>query len=57
MELMDYINKHFKGNQSAFARAQGCTKQHVQKWLKSGCMVFDDLLVSPRRELKKEEEK
>ena len=57
MKLIDYIETHFDGNRSAFARAQGTTKQHVQKWLAGDWEVFGDTLVSVKRELKRKEEK
>lgn len=53
MELKTYIDKYYGGNQTAFAKANSTTKQHVQKWLKGGWLVFGDNLVSPRRELVK----
>lgn len=36
MPLEEFINKHYGGNQAAFAYAIGKSRQHVNLWLKSG---------------------
>lgn len=57
MKLIEYIEKHYNGNKSAFAASQGCTKQMVQKWVNGEWLVVGDLLVSPKRELIKPQKK
>lgn len=60
MKLSDYIQKHYSGNQAAFAKSQEVAAQQVTKWLNMNCIVVDGSLYSPRRELiklaKKDEE-
>jgi len=51
MPLQDYINKHYGGNQAAFARAQGVARQQVTQWINADFIVVDGWLYSPRREL------
>ena len=51
--LSDYIQKHYSGNQAAFAKSQDVAPQQVTKWLKMKCIVVDGVLYSPRRELMK----
>ena len=53
MKLIEYIEKHYGGNQSAFADAVGVKPPQVTQWIKKGFIVVDDVLYSPRRELKK----
>lgn len=53
MTLHEYIDRHFDGNQTAFANAQGVKKQQVTQWLAKGFIVVDDTLYSPRRVLEK----
>ena len=48
---MDYIKKHFGGNQAAFAAAQGIKPPQVTQWLNKDFIVVDDVLYSPRRNL------
>lgn len=50
--LRDYIEKHWDGNQAAFARAQGVSRQQVGEWIGKGFIVVDDVLYSQRRLLK-----
>lgn len=52
MDLKDYIKKYFDGNRTAFASANGTTKQMVYKWIKGNYIIVDDKLYSPRREIK-----
>lgn len=51
MKLLDYIQKHYSGNQAAFAKSQDVKPQQVTKWLKMNCIVVEGVLYSPRREL------
>lgn len=53
MTLHDYIEKHYSGNQTAFATAQGVKKQQVTQWLAKGFIVTNNTLYSPRRALEK----
>lgn len=52
MSLSDYIEKHFGGDNTAFAKAQGVKPQQVTQWKNKGFIVVDHVLYSPRRELK-----
>lgn len=49
MKLLDYIQKHYGGNQAAFARDIGVKPQMVTQWLNAGFIVFDGRLYSPRK--------
>lgn len=49
MKLTDYIQKHYSGNQAAFARDMGVKPQHVTKWLQAGFIVYEGRLYSPRK--------
>ncbi len=40
-ELKEHIERHHKGNNSAFARSIGVSQHQVQRWLKRNCMVID----------------
>ncbi|RYM60192.1 hypothetical protein BSR03_17260 [Serratia proteamaculans] len=51
MKLIDYIEKYFNGNKSAFARHEGVDQAYVYKWLKMECIIVDGKLYSPRREM------
>jgi hypothetical protein len=51
MSLLEYINKHYGGNQAAFAKVQGVKPPQVTQWINKGFIVVDDVLYSPRREL------
>ncbi len=31
--LLEFIDLHFEGNQSAFGRAQGVSRQQVREWV------------------------
>lgn len=42
--IKDHIEEHYNGNKSAFARAQGVHRQHVQYWCKGDYYVHDDRL-------------
>lgn len=53
MKLADYIQEHYGGNQAAFAKAQGVKPQQVTQWINKEFIVVDDVLYSPRRELKR----
>ena len=53
MKLIKYIEKYYNGNQSEFARAEGVSRQHVQKWVSSDWQVIGNQLVSQKRILKK----
>lgn len=52
MALLEYISKHYGGNQAAFAAAQGVKPPQVTQWINKGFIVVGDALYSPRRELK-----
>ena len=51
MTLMEYIEKHYNGSKADFARAEGTTRQHVQKWVNNGWLVMGSQLVSPKKDL------
>ena len=50
--LLEWIDKHFEGNQRAFAAAQGVQPPQVTQWIQKGFIVVGGQLYSPRRELK-----
>lgn len=49
MPLIDYIEANFSGNQSAFARHMGKSRQKVNGWIRDGWIVVDGRLYSPRQ--------
>lgn len=49
--LADYIAENYKGNQSAFARANGVQRAQVSQWLKAEYIVIGDKLCAVRRTL------
>jgi hypothetical protein len=49
MRLIDYIQQHYGGNQSAFARAMGVPRQQVTRWLVGEWIVYNGRLYSPFR--------
>ena len=51
MKLLDHIQKHYGGNQAAFAKAQDVKPQQVTQWIKGKFIVVDGVLYSPRRTL------
>lgn len=51
MELIDYINTYYSGNQSAFAASCGVHRTQVTQWINKGFIVVNHILYSPRREL------
>ncbi|WP_407084669.1 hypothetical protein [Pluralibacter gergoviae] len=51
MPLKDYIDKHFGGNNAAFARAINVDRQQVRKWINDGWIVSGRKLYSVRREM------
>ncbi len=51
MPLKNYIDKNYDGNQSAFARAVGRSRQQVQQWIDGNYIVIDGKLYSPRRDI------
>lgn len=51
MALIDYIQKYYAGNKSAFARANGVPPQRVNEWLNGDFVVIDGKLYSYRRDL------
>ena len=51
MQLIEYINKHYDGNQAAFARAQDVKPPQVSQWIDKGFIVIDHKLYSHRRNL------
>ncbi|EDU58943.1 hypothetical protein L3033_004062 [Providencia stuartii] len=48
MKIEDFINKYFGGNKSEFARANNVFRQQVNKWVKTGCIIFEGIRYSPR---------
>jgi hypothetical protein len=50
--LLEFIDLHFEGNQSAFGRAQDVSRQQVREWVDKDFIVVNGRLYSPRRELK-----
>ncbi|EEI9689268.1 hypothetical protein CBJ67_000277 [Salmonella enterica subsp. enterica serovar Hillingdon] len=45
MPIREYIDRHFGGNQAAFARAIGKPRQRVTEWLEAGnWYVYDGYL-------------
>ena len=52
MKLIDYITLNHNGNRSAFGRAVGVSRQHVNDWLNKKYIIVDGVLYSPRRSLK-----
>jgi len=53
MNLRDYIERNFNGNQRKFAEAQGVKPPQVTQWINAGFIVIADTLYSKRRELKR----
>lgn len=51
MELIEYINKYYGGNQAAFARALGVPKQRVSDWINSEYIVYKNTIYSKRRDI------
>lgn len=49
MPLIDYIALNYSGNQSAFARHMGVSRQKVNGWISDGWIVVNNQLYSPRR--------
>ena len=52
MTLEKYIENHFDGNKSEFAKAQNVHRQQVTRWVNEGFIVVSGQLFSPRRQLK-----
>jgi len=53
MTLNEYIDKHFKGNKSAFARANDIPKQRVTDWINAEYYVIGDEMRSPAKNKRK----
>jgi len=51
MPLTEYIAMNFAGNNSEFARHMGVDRQKVGLWIKSGWVVINGILYSPRRDI------
>ncbi|EAW3492547.1 hypothetical protein LDU51_001961 [Salmonella enterica] len=51
MKLTDYIEKHYDGNKTEFARQVGVKPPQVHQWIEMKCIVIDGVMYSPRREL------
>ena len=59
MPLTEYINEHYSGNQSEFAREIGVTRARVGQMINEGWIVLErkqcrkvrDWLYAPKREL------
>ncbi|MFK8258320.1 hypothetical protein ACFL9S_11090 [Erwinia sp. AnSW2-5] len=54
MTLIEYIEKHFSGNQAQFARYIKVAPAQITQWINKDFIVVDDVLYSPRRTLKSE---
>ena len=55
MKLSNYIQKHHGGNQAAFARSQGITKQVVWRMLNKGYWhVYDGMLMVCKAKIKEQ---
>ena len=52
MVLIEYIEKHYGGNQAAFAKAQKVQPPQITQWINKKYIVVDGVLYSPRRILK-----
>jgi len=48
MELTEYIQKYYGGNQAAFARACVVSPAQVTQWIKSGFIAHNGRLHSPK---------
>ena len=57
MKLIDYIKDNHDGNNSSFARAYDCTRQHVGLMLNHGYYYVYDEHLHIRREKINEENK
>ena len=53
MSLTEYIDKYYKGSQSALAKAQDVHRQQITKWINGEFIAVGHELYSPRRKLKK----
>ncbi|WP_239670867.1 hypothetical protein [Vibrio variabilis] len=53
MKLEQFIERHFEGNQSWFARHMDVERQAVTKWINGGWIVVGGRLYSPKREVQK----
>lgn len=49
MSITEYINLHFNGNQSEFARRMEVNRQQVTRWISEDWIVVGHILYSPRR--------
>ncbi len=49
MTLFEHIEKHYGGNQAAFAREAGVKPPQVTQWLDKKFIVVNGVLYSPRR--------
>lgn len=47
--LRSYINENYKGNQAAFGRAAGVSRNQVGKWIRSGYVMVGNKLCAVRR--------
>nr|WP_284211177.1 hypothetical protein [Proteus mirabilis] len=52
LTLVEYIAEYFSGSQRAFAAAQGVAPAQVTQWINKDFIVVNDVLFSPRRQLK-----
>lgn len=52
MRLEDYIELHFQGNKSSFAKAMNVLPQQVTKWLKNQYIISNGKMYGMIRELK-----
>lgn len=48
MPLLEYIEKHYGGNRSDFARACGVSRAQVNQWLKAEYIAHNGRLYSPK---------
>jgi len=47
--LRSHIDEHYKGNQAAFGRAAGVSRNQVGKWIRSGYVMVGNKLCAVRR--------
>ncbi|ASE84370.1 hypothetical protein EVY06_22000 [Citrobacter koseri] len=56
MQLKQYIDDHFGGNKSEFARVMGVRRDKPNRWISEGWIVVDGRLYSPQREIPEKNE-
>ncbi len=53
LTLQQYIDKHFQGTKTLFAKLQGVKPPQVTQWINKDTVVVDGKLYSYRRTLKR----